>query len=154
MGLSTCAASAIGSLTQRHFYGWKGCNRVIREKTTEEENLRKKYRRRQANNWKRDRKKIQGIEKRKEMNRGKRKIIVDVEVIETDGMSPAGQRTQAVHDVKKWYKEINYKLSPTPYSQGGCLCLYHYQGSQNKHFPNAQFTPMIGLIHFPRLLYS
>ena len=48
MGLSACVASTIGSLTHRHFYGWKRCNRSIRGKRTEEENLRKRHRRRQT----------------------------------------------------------------------------------------------------------
>ena len=62
--------------------------------------------------------------------------------------TPAGQRTPTVHDAKKLYKEINYKLFPTPHNWGGCLCLYHYLGSQNKHFPNVQCTPKHWLIHF------
>ena len=37
----------------------------------------------------------------------------------------AGQSTPAAHDLKKGYKEIYYKLSPTPYKWGGHLCLYH-----------------------------
>ena len=48
MGLSVHAASTIGSLTHRHFYGWKRCNRSIRGKMTEEENLRRNHERRQA----------------------------------------------------------------------------------------------------------
>ena len=54
---------------------------------TEKENLIEKHRRRQTIRIeKRDRKKIQRIEKRKD--RRKRKIIIDLQVFETDGMFP------------------------------------------------------------------
>ena len=75
IGLSAHAASTIGSLTCRYFSGWKRCNRSIRRKKTEEETLRRKHRRRWVirveRRWKE--KKIQGIEKRKEMNSRKGK---------------------------------------------------------------------------------
>ena len=57
--------------------------------------------------------------------------------------TPAGQSTPAGHGLKKSFKEINYKFVPTPYNWGGCLCLYHHQGSKNKHLPNGQCTPKV-----------
>ena len=57
--------------------------------------------------------------------------------------TPAGQSTPAAHGLKKLYKEINYKLSPTPYNPGGWLCLYHHQRSQTKHLPDGQCTPQV-----------
>ena len=33
--------------------------------------------------------------------------------------TPAGHSILAAHGLNKLYKEINYKLSPTPYNQGG-----------------------------------
>ena len=56
--------------------------------------------------------------------------------------TPVGWSTPAANGLKKLYKENKSQIVP-PYNQGGWLGLYHHQGIQNKHFPDAQCTPKL-----------
>ena len=95
-------------------------------------------------NWKkRDRKKIKGLKEERKWTEEKENKFTDLRSLKLMECTPAGQSTPTVHGLRNYIKKINYNLSPTLYNQKDCLCLCHYQGSQNKHLPNGQCTPMV-----------